>query len=775
MLLRGDLCDIFREEQVVMMRYIALMLLVGTFAAAAELPRIPALNWQERSDWVNVKSDVTPCAAGDGVADDTDALQAALDMLNDTRGPELCKVVYLPPGTYRVTRTLVGQRTHGGALIGHGRDTRIMWDGPAVARLYWSNGATYHRYVGITWDGAGRAAVGVDHDSKIYYETHMMHQHCAFLNFTEGAIRVGHDQKLATAETLVENCLFYNCGTGITLLSYNDYNWTIDGCEFVDCGMGINSVKGEFVLRNSRFLRSRAVDVRQLNPSHASSVRRVISIGSRRFLETGRGLHQALTLQDCHVYAWTDQEGAVMLGHRGPTTVFDCTFSDPPGRTAPIRLVNPAGAQQLLIVSNNESQHTDAVVDPGANSRITEIPPGERGPALKGVNRTFIRSEAPVPGKVFDAKEDFGAKGDGAADDTEALRRAVNAARERGQGAIAYLPTGTYRITGTIPIEGANYYVGSTGFQTQLRWDGPADGVALDLKDPQNVTLEHFAIWAGNVSDPKRLDEAVEKWKDFVSIRQTSAGGPSLITVEDVYTNYDYHLRNFIGWKMVDLPEEATVRARYVIGLLHSVNSSRATVLVNLNYGRVVVEGALRPKTGILAFLTHVDHPNPTGLVVRDNQDLIASDWYVEQNTHYVVQLEGGDAGAPGRVTIGGRRLHNWPEEWAAVRGYQGRLFIGGGDVSKFEDPLTKFTHTGESPVWLILAGNQFQRQEPIFDLGTGGRLVLVENNLIDQARDMPQSMENRLPEGAMKALAAALDDFRELGELDLRLNHPLP
>src|SRR5204863_9375969 len=29
-------------------------------------PQIPALQWEKRSDWVNVKTDVTPAAVGDG-------------------------------------------------------------------------------------------------------------------------------------------------------------------------------------------------------------------------------------------------------------------------------------------------------------------------------------------------------------------------------------------------------------------------------------------------------------------------------------------------------------------------------------------------------------------------------------------------------------------------------------------------------------------------------------------------------------------------------------
>src|SRR5947209_8813190 len=80
---------------------------------------IPELAWQGRSDWVNVKAAAQPPAKGDGMADDTAAIQSALDRLADG------VTVYFPPGTYRITRTLVcpPRRAAGASLIGHGRST----------------------------------------------------------------------------------------------------------------------------------------------------------------------------------------------------------------------------------------------------------------------------------------------------------------------------------------------------------------------------------------------------------------------------------------------------------------------------------------------------------------------------------------------------------------------------------------------------------------------------------------------------------------------------
>ena len=48
-------------------------LVVGWLLIHASLTaqQLPELNWEPRSDWINVKSDVSPRAVGNGVADDT--------------------------------------------------------------------------------------------------------------------------------------------------------------------------------------------------------------------------------------------------------------------------------------------------------------------------------------------------------------------------------------------------------------------------------------------------------------------------------------------------------------------------------------------------------------------------------------------------------------------------------------------------------------------------------------------------------------------------------
>ena len=80
-------------------------------------------------------------------------------------------------------------------------------------------------------------------------------------------------------------------------------------------------------------------------------------------------------------------------------------------------------------------------------------PPSETGAGSstvtpEGVQLVTIESIADE--KIYNVRS-YGAKGDGAADDTEAIRAALDAAYKAGK-AVVYFPSGTYRITDTITL-----------------------------------------------------------------------------------------------------------------------------------------------------------------------------------------------------------------------------------------------------------------------------------------------------------------------------------
>src|SRR5262245_38724110 len=78
--------------------------------------------------WLDARADFG--AVGDGFADDTDALQAALDTIRSPTGPP---VLFLPAGTYRITRCLDLERT------GHddSKDVAILGENPTNTVIRW--------------------------------------------------------------------------------------------------------------------------------------------------------------------------------------------------------------------------------------------------------------------------------------------------------------------------------------------------------------------------------------------------------------------------------------------------------------------------------------------------------------------------------------------------------------------------------------------------------------------------------------------------------------
>ena len=103
--------------------------------------------------------------------------------------------------TLLLLRDIFMHRPHlGFSLIGHGRATAVVWDGEAGGRMFWTrHGMPMSRFVGISWDGRNKAAVGFDHSvivggiafNDLYFETEVRHQYEAYRNFTEAGIRVG--------------------------------------------------------------------------------------------------------------------------------------------------------------------------------------------------------------------------------------------------------------------------------------------------------------------------------------------------------------------------------------------------------------------------------------------------------------------------------------------------------------------------------------------------------------------------------------------------------
>ena len=758
----------------------------------AKIPELPQLNWEERSDWINVKAKFG--AVGDGKADDTAALQAALDSLKD--GYDFPNTLYFPPGAYRITATLHWKNLYSKHLLGHGRDTRIVWDGPdGSAATPWTKGGSevpsvmFHSdgatagviFEGIVWDGAGKAAIGVNHCSSTHYESHVIHRNEEFVNLAMGVVTSASPwfkYVNATAEVMFDNCLFVNDGQGLVFGSYNALDNTVTGCGFYYCTNAVNGVVGNVYVRDSHFEGSLDYDI---SGHCGATALRCTSVGSNRFA------HDIMpVIEDCHVEGWKSPRGAIQ-NPSAPLTIFDCTFTNPPNTQPPVQ-----GLSDTVLISNCRSEGTEGVLPAGYKGNVVEIPPGKRGPAVTSARQTFFRSEVAIPGKVFDVKRDFGAIGDGKADDTEAVLAAIKAARENGKGALAYLPCGQFRVTKTIEVFGKDYYIGGAGMGwgagTVVTWGGPSPAAGEEtalfhVKNADRVTLQGFVA-----GPPYPFEEA-----GMYSFLQEASDGPSLVTYDNVngmslFRGLGKQDRVFLkmlgGVVDIDNCQRATILAEQIYPGRHPSSKRMDTTL------RVRGKDQALPKDGFLGLMTMFNAGNPYDIKVEDSQNLVISDYYTEQ-TWRVLLLEGNAGDTPGRVTILAHKFHGeHVDDLVNVRNYRGALFLGasplpqvpvtdpaeaakaeGGTMAGVKVKLTPFvfSHQGTNPIDIMLVGCSYGTGEPVLNKEAGATFILA-NDLLNGKVWHPGATEEE-----KRKISAALDDLRELGAVDLSFKATSP
>lgn len=738
-------------------RVFPILALLAALNAAAASKNIPELKWEQRSNWVNAKTDVTPKAVGDGVADDTAALQAGLN------GIKAGSVLYLPAGTYRITQTLDFNqpRPTGVLIIGHGATTIIKWDGPEGGRMYWAHGGMPDsRYVGITWNGGGKAGIGIDHASKTF-ETEVIHQHEAFIGFKDCGIRIGSrdpnskENRAETAEIVYDNCLFEKCGIAVAFILFNDYDNTFTGCEFRNCGTGLKDIHGNFYARDCHFEGSTVVDI-NMQSEHGSSVRRCTSVGSRSFIDAHSPV-APLTIQDCHVSGWTNPEGAILLNN-APVTMFDCSFVKAPGDKPPVKIMH--GGQRLIVSQNTVDK--GPLVDLKSPGKICEVPAGKMKGSLKSAEQTFLTDVAAPLGKIFDAKRDFGALGNGVADDTVAIQKAVDAARTAGANAIAYIPSGQYIIKQTIEINGADYHLSGSGFNTYIVWRGDEQGTMFHVHDPQRITVENICVGSHDAG----------QMKNQIDILQTSSGIPSSVTYDEVHVFGKYQKQpDYKGMRLNGLGKDSIVHIKQLEGNFHVTDSAQATILMDTSYeGVVTVDGKDKKRDGFLGLQTRLSTSVPMALLVKDNHNFVASDFYMEAAENGL-SFEGADGDPEGRVVYQGAKF-NTKLGPVTVNNYAGQIFLGHDQFYGEPKPCT-IALNGTRPLEFFMSGmavytTTFEMKK------TNEKAVFIQTGNAQIGNNLnSESIADTCTTETLAKLANAFDDLRKLGEWDLKLNHP--
>lgn len=814
---------------------LASLMMTGTALANPPSVSIPTLNWTERSDWLDVTdaTDMSPDtpAAGDGVTDDTDALQAALDRLDPystTTGD--VAVVYLPAGTYRITDTLElstripGGAFGGGIIIGHGDDTRIVWDGANGGTMVLTHNISRIQFIGQVWDGDDTAAYAFDHASASdeAYQTLMRHEHQAFMNFTDAAIRTRSDLGRATAEVYFMNCLFSHCDSGVMIgdnNGYNCYDNYFDGCEFHSCGTGINCLIGNIYVNNCHFEYSTDTDIYTNVSIHGKQIRRCTSYGSYMFYkDTGNpwifpySNHQIF--QDCWVDSWTNTSAAAQFTWRGPTTLFDCKFTTPPQNAQPpVLLVDNSDYLQTLILSNvsvgSSTDVADIVRRDVNDSRVYEIPYDSAtnlGTTLSSATQRFLKETWTIPGTIYDAKA-YGAVGDGVTDDTDAIQDCIDAARTAGNNAIAYLPKGKYLVSDTIEIYGSDYFIEGAGYvgtriflpatinPSNFQFDATdsTKKAVFHVDDPDNIVIKNMGFMPKIIlldydeENEDLLEQRRALREDVAWIWQTGDDSEASIIYDRIASTNKYNDR---GWVFSDLPRGARVLAREITGCLEADSASRAAILTNVYYNSgsyTIVEGDEPYKDGIFGITASTGGTGLVdtsivpdigtityNLVVSDNQNVTWANFYQESANKHIL-LEGSSSLPPGRVSITGPKCESFDQVSFVFDDYYGRFFHSSADISKQdESEEVEIDISGSNPIDIMFVGASFRYGDPTFtNTNNYAQIILAGNDLwATSINDGQEVVTDQNVTGNLDLIAEAFDDFRELGLVYAAFNH---
>ena len=713
---------------------------------------IPSIPWKKRSDWINVKTDVHPKAKGDGITDDTSAIQSALNLIGKHAGDR--KVVYLPEGKYRISKTLILSKRNGAMIIGHGRNTHIFWSGDEGERMFWSNGVPRITYNGFILDGSSIASIGIDHDSKSLYETRVIHENIEFRNFMTAGIRVGHKQKLASAEMLFTNLKFTNNKHGALFQSWNDYNNVFDGCHFTNNEFGIHAEKGNVTVRNSRFENSRQSDL--LLSTHSHSIRRVISSGSHSFIQTVRGpvSNSLIKVQDSLINNWKNPDGAIISQLRGPLFIFDTSFINPPNSSAPIRLNNPPYMNQLAVLSNITSKSTKKLINTGFNTKSQVIARENPPPTLLKPDQLFLRNEITQAEKIIDVKNDCGAKGDGKKDDTNAIQKCLEIAHKSNVSSLVYFPSGKYMVSRTLNVpEDAEFTINGTGWHSQIILSGKTPGTLLHIKNPSGLNISHLAL--GGPSKTTTLHQSGNK-----------AG---LVRYHNVFGYHDDE-RKDVEMVFDQLTENIIVLSDLLDGRIRISNSSQATILLgNVLSVQMIIEGDSQ-QTGFLGVLSRTSALEKFPLIIKDNQSLIMTDWYNEQTSH-LLSME-GSLDKYGKVILDHTQAATYDAMITKINNYTGLLMHSGGMFGlSSKNRAISIESSSTSQVDIILLANMYWHKAP--DMSKSKINPHISMNSINKKGFAPMAtVENKLQKNTFSSINTALNAFRELSEYDLALNY---
>jgi hypothetical protein len=439
--------------------------------------------------WTNLKSAYH--AVGDGNADDTAAIQNALNDLG-TEGHS--PVLFMPSGRYRITRTLTLSYRINVSIVGEDPATvTIVWDGPPGGTMLVVNGVAYSRFSRLTYDGRRTASVAVEQswdNVKPHFDTGNEYSDHYFADVEYG-IHGGFKGHGFAETTIVRAHFVRNSKAGVALGNFNALDIWIWYSTFEDCAVGVTNEPGagNFHVYGSRFHRSSVADL-YIKNTGGFSARGNYSLDAKAFfLSAGPIGHPATIELQGNTIVDSIDASTIRLGNQGPGLLLDNTIRSRRGAAAPIVVWRSFIDADVASVGNTFTV-PDAV---SSNGRLLTVDERAHGGALTP-ERPMLPSTVPnLRRRVVDVEPNAPA---------DAIQRAIDRAAERiGTRPVVHIPFGTYLLNHTLTIPPGDLQIVGDGYGTVLQWAGSDSGPVIKITGPTKTTLRELRVEVDGKAD----------------------------------------------------------------------------------------------------------------------------------------------------------------------------------------------------------------------------------------------------------------------------------
>jgi hypothetical protein len=527
--------------------------------------------------WANLKTNYG--AVGDGVTDDTVAIQKALAAL----GPNN-PTLYFPAGTYRITQTLILAGQQYVNVIGQDpATTTILWGGSSGGTMLYVNGVTFSRFDRLTFNGQGNAGVAVDQSkadgTSNYFDTGNEYADDVFENAGIG-LRCGNLGYGCAETSMLRDQFINNTVAGVAMKNFNALDMWIWYSLFQNNAVGATNAQGagNFHVYNSIFQRSTVADI-QYGNTGVFNFRNNYSIGSNAFVQAGgTGSPDNVTMQGNTILD-TTQALSIWQNDPGPVVFLDNIVRTSPTATTTDTgfsyLVTATSGPAIIVGGSPPLHHSGSLFSMGNTFSVGNIStPCIATPASPALGTSTcheindqvlpyssINPAMPtLPGtppnnnrQIFEASPTGSGTACTAASPCSIQQAITNAAKAEQSGAIhpvAHIAAGAYNISSTITVPAtanSGIQIIGDGSYSQLIWAGAVGGgPVMRLLGPSKAILRDFQAAGynsgGNSIAGIEVDNADQAGsRIFMEQAALADSQPNLFVDGLDYTNVELH------------------------------------------------------------------------------------------------------------------------------------------------------------------------------------------------------------------------------------------